>query len=45
MKITDFFTDRCWDYDPMPDGTVEIFDPVTGHTGHVIPAFLSHLMH
>lgn len=31
------------DYERMPDGTVEIFDPYTGVTRTIVPAFLAHL--
>ena len=42
MKITDFLTETDWEYELMGDGTIEIFNPVTGVTSHVIPAFLAH---
>jgi len=41
--IDHYLTETDWDYEFMPNRTIEIFNPVTGITSHVIPAFLSHL--
>jgi len=36
-----FHCEECWGYEVLPDGTVEIFDPVIGVTHLTIPAFLA----